>query len=169
MLLAVPRSKEVMVICDAGGSLENKSGTQFGFQSRSLKAVYYLRKAGYTKVLHVSGGTSQWFREGLPTEEGSEGAVSLVEAGPVGSTGTRAGTSSKRGSAGTKAGTSSKRGSAVEKVRGNGTKGSSEASTTGTTGSSGLRLPELPALPKLALPKLPERVPVGTRSLRKSR
>lgn len=164
MLLAVPRSKEVMVICEAGGSIENKSGTQFGFQSRSLKAVYYLRKAGYTKVLHVAGGTSRWFREGLPAEEGTDGAVALINAGlAAGSTGTRAETSSKRGS------TVAVRGNGTKSISGtkaSSTKGTSSTKSSVTSGSSGLRLPELP---KLSLPKLPERVPVGTRSLRKSK
>ena len=37
-------------MCETGGSLQNKPGTQFGFQSRALKAAYFLKKAGYTKV-----------------------------------------------------------------------------------------------------------------------
>jgi rhodanese-related sulfurtransferase len=61
----VPKGKEVLVICESGGSLENKSGTQFGFQSRSLKAAFYLQRLGY-KVAHVRGGVGQWEREGLP-------------------------------------------------------------------------------------------------------
>jgi hypothetical protein len=49
---ALPPSK-VIVICETGGSMENKPGTSFGFQSRSLKAVYYLQQAGFTRVLHL--------------------------------------------------------------------------------------------------------------------
>lgn len=48
--LRMPPGKEVVLICEMGGSLENKPGTQFGFQSRALKAAYYLKKAGYNKV-----------------------------------------------------------------------------------------------------------------------
>eukprot|EP00198_Chlamydomonas_reinhardtii_P014419 XP_001703756.1 predicted protein [Chlamydomonas reinhardtii] len=49
----IPKNKEVIVLCESGGTLENKPGTQFGFQSRSLKAVYYLTMAGYTNVAHM--------------------------------------------------------------------------------------------------------------------
>jgi 3-mercaptopyruvate sulfurtransferase SseA len=28
--------------------------------------VYYLQRAGFTKVMHVSGGLSEWVRQGLP-------------------------------------------------------------------------------------------------------
>lgn len=62
----IPKGKEVIVMCEMGGSMENKSGTSTGFQSRSLKAIYYLDKAGYTKVYHMKGGLSQWMRSGLP-------------------------------------------------------------------------------------------------------
>lgn len=39
--------------CGRGGSLETKPGADTGFQSQSLKAAYYLKKAGYTNVSHV--------------------------------------------------------------------------------------------------------------------
>ncbi|GLC65641.1 hypothetical protein PLESTF_000321900 [Pleodorina starrii] len=67
----VPKNKEVIVMCETGGSLENKPGTQFGFQSRSLKAVYYLQQAGYGKVLHMKGGLGDWSRAGLPLSDDS--------------------------------------------------------------------------------------------------
>jgi hypothetical protein len=44
---------EVIVACELGGSLTAKPGADTGFQSRSLKAVYYLKKAGYTNVKHL--------------------------------------------------------------------------------------------------------------------
>jgi len=59
------------VICELGGRLANKSGTKFGFQSRSLKAAYYLRRLGY-KVSYVQGGIAQWANEQLPFEEGAD-------------------------------------------------------------------------------------------------
>ncbi len=37
-------------MCEMGGSLDVSTGSKFGFQSRSLKAAYYLREAGYKKV-----------------------------------------------------------------------------------------------------------------------
>jgi hypothetical protein len=52
-MLLVLAGREVMVICESGGSLENKSGTKAGFQSRSLKAAWYLQKEGFSRVLHV--------------------------------------------------------------------------------------------------------------------
>jgi len=38
---------------------------------RSLKAVYYLQKAGFKNVAYVKGGISQWARDKLPLAEGS--------------------------------------------------------------------------------------------------
>ena len=50
-----------------GGTLEAKPGASRGFQSRSLKAYYFLRRAGYTKLRHVTGGFDAWARdESLP-------------------------------------------------------------------------------------------------------
>ena len=39
--------------CEMGGSMTIKPGAAHGFQSRSLKAVYFLKKAGYTNVKHM--------------------------------------------------------------------------------------------------------------------
>ncbi|GFH24319.1 rhodanese domain-containing protein, partial [Haematococcus lacustris] len=57
-----------MVMCESGGSIGEKTGAPLGFQSRSLKAVYYLQQAGVAKVVHVEGGLGQWLREGLPVQ-----------------------------------------------------------------------------------------------------
>jgi hypothetical protein len=79
----------VILLCERGGSLQNKSGTKFGFESRSLKAAYYLRKAGYSKVSFVAGGLSQWAADGLPFEAGPddgspiEAEVEEARAGPA--------------------------------------------------------------------------------------
>ena len=45
--------QEIVVVCEHGGSLQSKTGAETGFQSQSLKAAYYLKKAGYTKVMHM--------------------------------------------------------------------------------------------------------------------
>lgn len=68
----VPKGRRIIVLCESGGSLENKSGTKFGFQSRSLKAVYYLQKAGITQVSYVKGGLPIWAREGYPMASGPQ-------------------------------------------------------------------------------------------------
>ncbi|KAF8060582.1 rhodanese-like domain-containing protein 14 [Scenedesmus sp. PABB004] len=68
---AVPKGKQIILVCENGGSLENKSGTKFGFQSRSLKAAYYLAGAGYKNVSVLRGGLPAWARAGLPTSAGA--------------------------------------------------------------------------------------------------
>ncbi len=72
VLARVPKNKEVVLLCEMGGSMENKSGTKTGFQSRSLKALYCLRKAGYSKLYHMEEGIGGWQRAGyrmtLPDE-----------------------------------------------------------------------------------------------------
>jgi rhodanese-related sulfurtransferase len=66
---AIPnKGSEVIVVCEMGGRLENKPGVKFGFQSRSLKAFYYLRQAGYKNVKHLRGGVAAWAADGLPLE-----------------------------------------------------------------------------------------------------
>lgn len=64
-LAKVPKNKEVIVLCEMGGTMVNKSGTKWGFQSRSLKALHYLRKAGYSKLFHLEEGIGGWERAGL--------------------------------------------------------------------------------------------------------
>mmetsp|Transcript_3669 Transcript_3669/g.8469 ORF Transcript_3669/g.8469 Transcript_3669/m.8469 type:complete len:268 (+) Transcript_3669:1872-2675(+) len=68
------KGRELMVICENGGSIEAKAGNDKGFQSRSLKAIYYLLQEGVSsnKISHVSGGLSRWSREDLPTAFGEE-------------------------------------------------------------------------------------------------
>lgn len=73
LFLAAPsKSKEVILICESGGSLTPKPGASRGFQSRSLKAAYYLIKEGYRQVSVVEGGFQQWVREGLDVAEGDD-------------------------------------------------------------------------------------------------
>ncbi|KAI8477262.1 MAG: Rhodanese-like domain-containing protein [Monoraphidium minutum] len=67
---AIPKGKEVILVCENGGSLDNKPGTLYGFQSRSLKAAYYLRRAGFNRISYVQGGVSRWTSEGLPIVAG---------------------------------------------------------------------------------------------------
>lgn len=59
-------------MCEMGGSLDNKSGTKFGFQSRSLKAAYYLRRAGY-RVSYVQVGCRGRWRRGREGQRGAGG------------------------------------------------------------------------------------------------
>ncbi|KAK3286481.1 hypothetical protein CYMTET_5983 [Cymbomonas tetramitiformis] len=54
------KGKPLILMCASGGSMEAKPGAATGFQSRSLKAVYYLKKAGYKNVYHLEGGSTQW-------------------------------------------------------------------------------------------------------------
>lgn len=54
------KGKSLIIMCASGGSMEPKPGAATGFQSRSLKAVYYLKKAGYKNVYHLEGGSAQW-------------------------------------------------------------------------------------------------------------
>ncbi|WIA35407.1 hypothetical protein OEZ86_003852 [Tetradesmus obliquus] len=72
VLSRVPKGKQLVVMCENGGSLENKSGTKYGFQSRSLKAVYFLQQVGFKNIAYVSGGIAEWRREQLPMAQGPE-------------------------------------------------------------------------------------------------
>jgi rhodanese-related sulfurtransferase len=66
---AIPnKGAEVVLLCEMGGQLDNRPGMKFGFQSRSLKALFYLRKAGYRNVRHLTGGVTAWAAAGLPLE-----------------------------------------------------------------------------------------------------
>eukprot|EP01025_Chloroclados_australasicus_P059837 TRINITY_DN7595_c0_g1_i1.p1 TRINITY_DN7595_c0_g1~~TRINITY_DN7595_c0_g1_i1.p1 ORF type:complete len:198 (+),score=28.02 TRINITY_DN7595_c0_g1_i1:47-595(+) len=69
---AISQDKEVIVVCEMGGSLDAKIGADSGFQSRSLKAAYYLKKAGYTKVLHMKGGVDEYKRAVGPLMDAEE-------------------------------------------------------------------------------------------------
>ena len=62
----------VIIACAVGGTLDTvvrvaSTGKQakdpdrsFGRETRSLKAVYELMSAGYSNLLHLKGGLSQW-------------------------------------------------------------------------------------------------------------
>jgi hypothetical protein len=63
-----------------------------GKQSRSLKAIYYLQQAGFTNVAHISGGFSQWVRDGLPVM-GSDAGDDDGDDGDDGEQGRQAGES----------------------------------------------------------------------------
>lgn len=68
LLVCLLAGKEIILLCENGGSLQNKPGTQWGFQSRSLKAYYFLKQAGAgnAKLFHMQGGIAQWQRDKLP-------------------------------------------------------------------------------------------------------
>lgn len=64
-VLALQGKKRALVICATGGSLTPKEGAAWGFSSRSLKAVWRLRRAGAgnaTRLVHVSGGMRDYLR-----------------------------------------------------------------------------------------------------------
>ena len=82
-LEALPKNKPVVVACDIGGTLEvtieKKRGGKvvkafedkervFGRESRSLKACYELKKAGFSKLYHLKDGQHMWEYKGLPME-----------------------------------------------------------------------------------------------------
>lgn len=74
------KSDTIIVTCTLGGSMDNvlrrkgkpdtmASGAKaYGTESRSLKACYLLKQAGFKNVVHLDGGLNQWFSEGLPCE-----------------------------------------------------------------------------------------------------
>lgn len=64
------KGAELVVMCERGGSLENRPMMKFGFQSRSLKALHSLRTAGFRNVRHLTGGLTAWAADGLPVEDG---------------------------------------------------------------------------------------------------
>jgi len=67
---AVPdKGAQIIVACTRGGKLDQKPGAMFGFSSPSLKAVHFLREAGYRNVAHLGGGLYEWERSELPLEE----------------------------------------------------------------------------------------------------
>jgi len=52
----IPKNAKVYIMCNTGGSLENRPGMKFGFESQSLKAYHFLRNAGYRNLIHVNQG-----------------------------------------------------------------------------------------------------------------
>lgn len=71
---------EIIVTCDTGGSLEPKLGAETGFQSQSLKAAYFLKKAGYRNVKHLRGGIAQYRRSVGPLVAGASEARATAPA-----------------------------------------------------------------------------------------
>ncbi|KAL3690819.1 hypothetical protein R1sor_004470 [Riccia sorocarpa] len=76
------QKKTVVVMCDVGGTLKTiveRPGIKpksyadperrYGRASRSLRAVYELQEAGFSSVLHLTGGFNTWSYQGLPMEE----------------------------------------------------------------------------------------------------
>lgn len=70
---------KIIVMCAIGGTLDTvvkvastgkitktDKDRSFGRESRSLKACYELMRAGYTNVIHMEGGFSQWRHQGIP-------------------------------------------------------------------------------------------------------
>eukprot|EP00270_Netrium_digitus_P014184 TRINITY_DN4784_c0_g1_i1.p1 TRINITY_DN4784_c0_g1~~TRINITY_DN4784_c0_g1_i1.p1 ORF type:complete len:273 (+),score=41.16 TRINITY_DN4784_c0_g1_i1:109-819(+) len=62
-----PASK-IIVACSPGGTLKPSQNFPEGKESRSLIAAYALTLGGFKSVLHIEGGLTAWFREGLPVE-----------------------------------------------------------------------------------------------------
>ena len=73
------KRKKVIVMCTIGGTLdtvvrvkstgkktETDKDRAFGRESRSLKACYELMRAGYSDVVHLEGGLSEWRYQGFP-------------------------------------------------------------------------------------------------------
>ena len=69
---AVPKNADIVLIDEAGGSLEVKPGTPYGFPCRALKAAFFLKRAGYRRLRCLDGGARGWGRAGLPTVEEAE-------------------------------------------------------------------------------------------------
>ena len=83
-LAEVAPDRPVIVACDIGGTLdvkiEKKRGGKvvksfedkervFGRESRSLKACYELKKAGFAQLYHLKDGQHMWEYRGLPMEK----------------------------------------------------------------------------------------------------
>jgi len=75
------KRKKVIVMCTVGGTLdtvvrvastgkftETDKDRSFGRESRSLKACYELMKAGFSDIVHLRGGLSEWNYNGYPVE-----------------------------------------------------------------------------------------------------
>uniref|UniRef100_A0A7S4FUP2 Rhodanese domain-containing protein n=1 Tax=Eutreptiella gymnastica TaxID=73025 RepID=A0A7S4FUP2_9EUGL len=78
------KGDKIIVCCTLGGTLDNMlrapgmearpatGARKWGQESRSLKACYELRQAGYKNVVHLDGGLNQWFYDGLPAASSFE-------------------------------------------------------------------------------------------------
>lgn len=75
------KRKKIIVMCNIGGTLDTvirvastgkltktDKDRSFGRESRSLKACYELLRAGYTNVVHLEGGLSEWRYKGYPLD-----------------------------------------------------------------------------------------------------
>jgi len=76
----IKKDDKIIVACPIGGTLETEVKVpgrkptptperSFGRESRSMKACYLLMRAGFTDIIHLDGGLSQWYHEGHPVEE----------------------------------------------------------------------------------------------------
>jgi len=55
--------KEIIVVCNTGGTLEQSTNFQTGKQSRSLMAAYDMLNLGFSKLSFLEGGYNQWYDE----------------------------------------------------------------------------------------------------------
>ena len=74
------KRKKIIVMCSVGGTLDTvvrvastgkstatDKDRAFGRETRSLKACYELMQGGFTDVVHLKGGLSEWRFRGYPT------------------------------------------------------------------------------------------------------
>lgn len=64
-----PKWKEVVIICETGGTLESTGNFPNGKQSRSLIACYEALLEGYSRVCFLEGGMNSYFKASLPLED----------------------------------------------------------------------------------------------------
>jgi len=95
-LAALRGKRRALVLCATGGSLVPKEGAAWGFSSRSLKAIWRLRRAAagaggggasVPRLVHVEGGMRTWSRArtgGAGAGGGGDGATELATVGTRG-------------------------------------------------------------------------------------
>lgn len=64
-----PNWKEVVMICETGGTLQVTGNFPNGKQSRSLIACYEVLLEGYKRLSFLEGGMNEYSKSGLPLEE----------------------------------------------------------------------------------------------------